>query len=588
MRRPHRHRGSRVRPGVSTPWLVLAGSLGLTFLATTFISLSARERDDARFDNAVQSASDRVSGRLDVYTTTLRSGAALFAAAGHVTAEQFHGFVDRLEVQRWYPGIQGIGWTERLQHGLPGDRDEQHAIRYLEPLDARNRAALGFDMYSEPIRRAAMRRARDRGEPALSGKVILVQEIFGPQQPGFLLYVPVYATGEVPATESARRERLTGFVYAPFRADDLFAGIFGTEEFPRVSFSVYDGDGVSDDALLHASERAPRHRPVLRATQRIEIAGRPWTIVFESQPAFEAASNRRFVGLGLVAGIVASFWLFGLALAQARAREAAEKANRAKSGFLANMSHELRTPLNAIGGYVDLLQLGVAGRTTEQQRHYLARVQRAQQHLLSLINDVLNFAKLDAGRVEYRRSPVPVPEVVAEAESYIAPLAEQKGVGFVSTGGPAVSAVGDVEKVRQILINLLSNAVKFTRVGGTVETSWTARDRAVHIHVRDTGIGVPEERLDSIFEPFVQVDADLTRMHQGTGLGLSIARELARGMTGDLTVRSHPGAGSTFTLRLPLVGVDPLDDADHHPVADTDPRTATGEPATASATDADT
>jgi signal transduction histidine kinase len=588
MQWPRRRSGSRVRPGVSTPWLVLAGSLGLTLLATTFISLSARERDAARFDNAVQSASDRVSGRLDVYTATLRSGAALFAAADQVTAEQFHGFVDRLEVQRWYPGIQGVGWTERLQRGLPGDRDEQHAIRYLEPLDARNRAAIDFDMYSEPIRRAAMRRARDRGEPALSGKVILVQEIFGPQQPGFLLYVPVYATGEVPATESARRARLTGFVYAPFRADDLFAGIFGTEEFPRVSFSVYDGDGVSDDALLYSSERAPRHRPALRATQQIEIAGRRWTIVFESQPAFEAASNRQFIGLGLVAGIIASFWLFGLALAQARAREAAEKANRAKSGFLANMSHELRTPLNAIGGYVDLLQLGVAGRTTEQQRHYLARVQRAQQHLLGLINDVLNFAKLDAGRVEYGRSPVPVPDVMAEAESYIAPLAEQKGVGFVSTGGPVVSAVGDIEKVRQILINLLSNAVKFTRTGGTVETSWTARDRAVHIHVRDTGIGVPEERLDSIFEPFVQVDADLTRMHQGTGLGLSIARELARGMAGDLTVRSHHGAGSTFTLRLPLAGSDALHRANDDPDADTDHRTATGEPATASATDADT
>jgi signal transduction histidine kinase len=573
-----RRRSGGLRPGVSTPWLVLAGSLGLTFVATTFISLSARERDAARFDNAVQSASDRVRGRLDVYTATLRSGAALFAAADQVSAEQFHDFVSRLEVQRWFPGIQGVGWTARLERGLPGEPDERHSIVQLEPLDARNRAAIGFDMYSEPIRRAAMRRARDLGEPALSGKVILVQEIFGRQQPGFLLYVPVYAGGDVPASLAERRARLTGFVYAPFRADDLFAGIFGTEEFPRVSLSVYDGDSVSDDALLHASERAPRHRPELRRTQHIEIAGRPWTLVFESQPEFDAASSRRFVGLGLVAGIIASLWLFGLARAQARARDAAETANHAKSRFLANMSHELRTPLNAIGGYVDLLQLEVAGRTTEQQQHYLARVQRAQQHLLNLINDVLNFAKLDAGRVEYRRSPVLVPEVVAEAEGYIAPLAEKKGVDFTSSGGPAVMAAGDQEKVRQILINLLSNAVKFTQAGGAVQMSWTADDGAVHIHVRDTGIGVPEERLASIFEPFVQVDADLTRMHQGTGLGLSIARDLARGMAGDLTVRSRHGAGSTFTLRLPRAGAD-------WPIADS--TTGTAEPAAATAADAD-
>jgi signal transduction histidine kinase len=561
--------GIGMRGGVSTPWLVLAGSLGLTALATAFISLSARERDAVRFENAVQAASDRVQGRLDVYTATLRSGAALFAAAGQVSSEQFHDFVERLEVQRWYPGIQGIGWTQRLQHGLPGDRDERHAIRYLEPLDARNRAALGFDMYAEPIRREAMRRARDLGEPALSGRVTLVQEIFGPQQPGFLLYVPVYAGGGVPGTEADRRARLTGFIYAPFRAEDLFAGIFGTEEFPRVSFQVYDGEEPGGDALLYASEHVPGHRPSLSTMQRVDIAGRPWTIVFESQPAFDAGSSRRFVRLALGAGILASLWLFGLAVGQARARAVAESANRAKSGFLANMSHELRTPLNAIGGYVDLLQLGVAGQTSEQQKHYLSRVQRAQQHLLGLINDVLNFAKLDAGRVEYRRSLVPIRDAIAEAESYIAPMAEQKRLTFVTAGGPAVTAAGDIEKVRQILINLLSNAVKFTDAGGLVELSWTARDATIHIHVRDTGVGVPDDRLESIFEPFVQVDSDLTRRHQGTGLGLSIARELARGMGGDVTVRSRQGAGSTFTLRLPLAdndadagdGVDP----EHHP-----------------------
>jgi signal transduction histidine kinase len=549
--------GAGARHGYWTPWLVLAGSLALTVAATTFVSMSTRERDRARFENAVQSAADRVRSRLDVYTTTLRGGAAFFASADTVTLEEFRGYVVRLEVQRWYPGIQGIGWTRRVQHGLPGEPDEVHAIRYLEPLDERNRAAIGFDMYSEPIRRHAMRRARDRGEPALSGKVTLVQEIIGPQQPGFLLYVPVYAGGTVPATEAQRRALLSGFVYAPFRASDLFAGIFGTEALPRVAFSVYDGNNVSADGLLYASERVPGHVPTLRAGQDMEIAGHPWRIVFESQPGFDAGSTRGLVRLVLLAGVMASLWLFSLAYGQARARAAAEAANRAKSAFLANMSHELRTPLNAIGGYVDLLQLEVSGPLTEQQREYLQRVHRAQHHLLALINDVLNYAKLDAGRVEYRSGSVPIPDVVAEAESYIAPLAAQKGVRFVHGRGPAVQAAGDVEKVRQILINLLSNAVKFTAPGGTVETSWSARDGKAFIHVRDTGVGVPEDRLESIFEPFVQVDADLTRMHQGTGLGLSIARELARGMDGDVTVRSRPGAGSTFTLRMRLAATAP-------------------------------
>jgi signal transduction histidine kinase len=557
---------------------VLAGSLALTAAATTFVSMSTRDRDHARFENAVQSASDRVRSRLDVYTTTLRGGAAFFAASDTVTVEEFGGYIARLEVQRWYPGVQGIGWTRRLQHGLPGEVDEIHAIRFLEPMDARNRAAVGFDMYSEPVRRHAMRRARDRGEPALSGKVRLVQEIFGSQQPGFLLYVPVYTGGLVPATEAERRALLSGFVYAPFRANDLFAGIFGTEALPRVAFSVYDGDTAEDGALLYASERVPGHRPSLRSRHGVEIAGQPWTLVFESQPGFDAGSTRGLVRLVLFAGIIASIWLFSLALGQARARAAAESANRAKSGFLATMSHELRTPLNAIGGYVDLLQLQVAGPLTDQQKTYLTRVQRAQHHLLSLINDVLNYAKLDAGRVEYRSGSVPLHEVVVEAESYIAPLAAQKGLHFVNAGGPAVSAAGDIEKVRQVLINLLSNAVKFTDPGGTVETSWSARDDTAFVHIRDTGTGVPEDRIDSIFEPFVQVDADLTRKHQGTGLGLSIARELARGMGGDVTARSRQGSGSTFTLRIPRAADPPAGDADAHVVAlSAEPGPATGD-----------
>ena len=544
--------GPAGRRGAWTPWLVLAGSLALSTAAALFVLISTRERDRARFDNAVQSASDRIVGRLDVYISTLRGAAALFAADDSVSADEFRGYVARLEIQRWYPGIQGVGWTRRIAHGLPGDPDERHAIEYLDPMDERNRAAIGYDMYSEPVRRQAMRRARDQAEPALSGRVTLVQEIFGPQQPGFLIYVPVYASGDVPATVEERRASLIGYVYAPFRANDLFLGIFGTEEFPRVSFSVYDGDDIRPESLLHASDRVPGHTPRFHVANPVRIAGREWTVVFESQPEFEATSAGGALPVVMLAGLIASIWLFGLALSQARARDAAETANRAKSGFLATMSHELRTPLNAIGGYVDLIQLDIPGPTTDQQQLYLRRIQRAQQHLLGLINDVLNYAKLDAGRVVFRMEAVSIPQAVGEAESLIVPLARDKGLDFASVPGPDVAGLGDPEKIRQILLNLLSNAVKFTEAGGTVEMSWSTTPDEVLIDVRDTGIGVPAERTESIFDPFLQVDADLTRMRQGTGLGLSIARQLARGMSGEITVQSKPGAGSTFTLRLPL------------------------------------
>jgi PAS domain S-box-containing protein len=236
------------------------------------------------------------------------------------------------------------------------------------------------------------------------------------------------------------------------------------------------------------------------------------------------------------------------------ARAEAEAANRAKSEFLAVMSHELRTPLNAIGGYAELVEMGIRGPVTPQQREDLQRIQTSQRHLLGLINEVLNYAKLETGTVQYEVLDVPVRAAITAAESLVAPQARAKGLALVVADcPPELAARADPEKLRQILVNLLSNAVKFTEKGGRIEISCTPRDGHVVISVADTGIGIPADKLGAIFDPFVQVRADLTRTQEGTGLGLAISRDLARGMGGDLGVRSTPGAGSAFLLTLQSV-----------------------------------
>jgi signal transduction histidine kinase len=233
------------------------------------------------------------------------------------------------------------------------------------------------------------------------------------------------------------------------------------------------------------------------------------------------------------------------------ARDAAQQANRAKSDFLAVMSHELRTPLNAIGGYADILQLGIYGEVNGKQKEALGRIMRSQQMLLSLINDVLNFAKLDAGQVQYRMANVPVHDVLAGVEALVTPQLEAKELRYsLEHCDPALVVRADREKMTQIVLNLLSNAIKFTAPEGTITLSCDVEGGWVRIHLHDTGIGIPLERLESIFDPFVQVDRALNRPHEGVGLGLSISRDLAQGMGGSLTVRSEVGTGSTFTLRL--------------------------------------
>jgi PAS domain S-box-containing protein len=315
------------------------------------------------------------------------------------------------------------------------------------------------------------------------------------------------------------------------------------------------------DALLVAAAKDEEHLRILRAigfasaltvplVARGHVIGAMSLVSAESGRRYGAAELALAQELGTRAALaIDNAALYGAAV---RARLEAEAANRAKGEFLAVMSHELRTPLNAIGGYAQLMEMGIHGPVTAEQREALRRVQRSQQHLLSLVNDVLNFAKLEAGRVTYDIGRVSVRELLAGLESLVAPQLAAKALRFACAQcETTLAAAADAEKARQILLNLLSNAIKFTPPGGEIRVE--AREDAdwVRVGVSDTGIGIPANRTEAVFEPFVQLARGAASGRDGTGLGLAISRDLARAMGGDLTLESTPGVGSTFTLSLP-------------------------------------
>jgi len=235
------------------------------------------------------------------------------------------------------------------------------------------------------------------------------------------------------------------------------------------------------------------------------------------------------------------------------ARKDAEAANRIKSELFARLSHEFRTPLHAVSGYLEILQQNIHGGLNEEQRKDVDRIHQAQEHLLALVNMILDFAKLEGGPIELSMAEIPIEETLRVAESLVAPQFAKKRVQYTHRAGDdSLTVFADREKVQQIVVNLLANAVKFTPAGGSVETEWRVEDETLLVRVRDTGAGIPSDKVEQIFEPFVQLRSPGSLPGGGTGLGLPISRDLARAMGGDVTATSAVGVGSVFTLTLPL------------------------------------
>lgn len=707
-----------------SPWGVLLLALILTLWGWRFMSDQVRESQRLRFEQESERLEQAVLDRLRHYETALYGARGLFPPDGMVEHATWRRYVESLDLANRYPGAMGLGlslkvtpeewsaWEARLRaEGMPGlhfrptePRPERHVIVYLEPMDQRNLRAIGFDMYSEPVRRAAMERARDTGTLAMSGRVTLVQEFDDKVQPGFLMYLPVYHGGD-PVSVQARRERLLGFVYSPFRMGEFMRGVLGSQA-PPLDVAIYDGQAPGPEHVLF---QAGRDRvvaqgwwdgPAFRTTHHLELAGRRWTMVFSARPSDLVGVGERGPWWGLAAGLSISFLLFGmtwmyahgrtraLALATAmtdelresreqhaavtdtasdaivsadesgrvihfnraaerllgyeagevldrpltlfipparraahdagfarylatgesrligrtvemaaltkageevpvefslatwrtgrgrfftailrdiRERKASEEALRrkneelvraseAKDRFLASMSHELRTPLNAVIGYTGMLLMRLPGPLTPDQEKQLKTVQDSAKHLLALINDLLDVAKIDAGKVELHLEPTDCRALVHDVAATLKPLADAKGLRLEAHApDEKVVAQSDRRVLSQILLNLGGNAVKFTDEG--VVRLCLRDERAsgsphIVFEVEDTGVGIRAEDQARLFHAFSQLDRDRLGPREGTGLGLYVSRRLADLLGATLALQSELGRGSVFRLLL--------------------------------------
>lgn len=334
---------------VLLPYLILFLGLCFTILAYYYFSKLIYKQDESRFQKSVQQIQDDIQLQVQTSMALLRAGTGLFAASDSVQIDEFDRFVQQIELDKNYPGIHGIGYSQRFTpqelpalvnrmqragftnfHVWPANppRDEYHAIIYLQPQNPSNRVAMGFDMFTESVRQQAMKRARDTGSPAASGRVILVQERPDPanEQPGFLIYAPVYRKGAPLSNEEERRNALTGFVYSPYRARDFLETIARQKD-ADISFRVYDGSSETPDHLMFADQDVgSTGQPRFSVSLPEEVAGRQWTIGFATTPSFEAGSSRPYLKYTLLIGVLLSVLFFGVSRAQVAARLSAEHA----------------------------------------------------------------------------------------------------------------------------------------------------------------------------------------------------------------------------------------------------------------------
>ena len=576
------------------PWFVLAVFVTLTLLASWYVWRTTRDVDRARFDNARQTTRDTVTARLEAYLNVLTATRAVLVADPGVSRDRLRAYLRGLTVQRRYPGIQGIGFSMRLEpqevaaleaemraEGFsefrvwPNDpRDEVHAIVLLEPLDDRNLAALGYDMFTSAVRAEAMARARDLGRAQSSGPVTLVQEIDDQKQLGFLIYTPVYLTGRTPLTLAERRRALLGYVYAPFRTRDLLQGIFGSQERPEVGFEIFDGD-----ALLHRTRDLPPD-PRYTAEDRIDVAGRTWRVRWISRR--HGLAGATLLGAAtLVGGLAISILLFLLIRVQLAAREQAEltaerlrqseadlqRANRAKDDFLATLSHELRTPMTSIMGWSQML--GEEDLDPQTRGTAIDAIRKSGKIQAQLIEDLLDVSRITAGKMKIETKVVELGPIVTNAIETVQAAADAKGVRLQAELGTPVHVTGDAHRLQQVVWNLLSNAVKFTPAGGDVFIKVREEKSQAVIEVRDTGQGIAAEFMPYLFERFRQADSSPTRSHMGLGLGLAIVRHLVELHGGTIAAESTgEGKGATFRVRLPVARAVPASAAAAHESSD--------------------
>lgn len=530
----------------------------------------------------VESTEQGIRDRVAIYEEVLQAGTGLFNASDFVSRDEWQKFTSTFDLQQHYPGLQGLAYAPIIakadlaaheaaarNDGISDykvwpatDRSAYIPVTYIEPMDSRNKRVLGYDMLNNPNRQEAMEQARDTNQAIISKRIKLLQDVDQPNEPGLLMYLPIYRNDMPIATVEQRRAAVSGYVYAPFRARDFFGSIFSNVQAanPGVQFRVYEGRDENPEKLLFESPDYKKVTDPLNggSSSKVLVNNRELTIDYLIPSDSISGSVRSRPVNTIVGGLLFSALLAGLVLAllvsrtRALAYAEAREVQQAKDDLLSLASHQLRTPATGVKQYIGMLKQGYAGKLTPTQKELIEHAYNSNERQLGIIDEILHVARIDTGRIVLNFTKVNISKLIDEI------FAEHKDTfknrsqkSKILKPKRAVIIEADQQYLRMVIENLLSNASKYTDKGGKITLALLQTAHDITIEVRDTGVGIAKNEHHMLFKKFSRIHNRMTAKTEGSGIGLYIAEQIISLHGGNVHVESEPDKGSIFRITLP-------------------------------------
>lgn len=565
---------------IGPPIIVLIAFLSITVWtwldATQTVEQTRRQNLSAHMEETETNIQDRINSYEDI----LRSGSGLFKNSSNVSRTDWKNFIETFDINTRYPGLQGIGYAEIIQpNQLPSheakyrdkafsnynvyptdERSPAVSVVYLEPQSPENNKAIGYNMYSDQARRNAINQAQTTGEPTISEVVTLVQDKDDRQQPGFLMFVPVYRLGTELKTEQDRQKNSIGFIFAAFRSNDLLAALTRDDPAAGYAFQIYAKSSDSDSLLYQTPNFSAIEsgKTTTFAEETITLNNQEWIVKGTVDDAVisgnEASRPTTILVLGVIFSVLLSFLIYILIIDRTRAlanKETLEIQN-AKDELLALASHQLRTPATGVKQYLGLLREGYAGPLNKDQRLYIKKAYESNERQLNTINQMLFVARSDAGKIKLTIRHLDIGALLRDIlEEQRSSLKEKRHKLKTDIPDHPVDLYGDEQYLRMAFENIIGNAIKYTEEGGKISVSVAPAGKDVKITVEDNGVGVNQEDLPLLFRKFSRIPNELTSKVAGSGIGLYLTKSIIKAHNGRISFESVVNIGSSVTIILP-------------------------------------